>query len=386
MKLLHTSDWHVGKALRGRSRADEHRAVLAEITAIARHEAVDAVLVGGDLFDTATPSAEAEDIVYRALLDLAATGAEVVVIGGNHDNARRLEAVAPLLSLAGIRVLAHPSRPGDGGVVALETRSGERLRLALLPFPPQRYVVRAEELLGADAVEHRVDYQEFVKALVEMLTAGLDAGAVNVLMGHLTIVGASAGGGERIAQTVFDYCVPATIFPAALHYVALGHLHRCQQIPAPCPVWYCGSPLQLDFGETEDPKSVVLVEAAAGTPAEAREVRLTEGRRLRTIEKTMAGLGEMEGTTGDDFLRIRIAEAHRAGLADEVRALFPDAVDVVIKDPAATEAPSREAVSREGRPPHELFSAYLDERHESDPAVLALFDELLEETGAAAAS
>ena len=94
MRFLHTGDWHVGKTLRGRSRADEHRAVLAEIAAIAEAEQVDAVLVAGDLFDSAAPTAETEQIVYHALLALARTGAHVVVVSGNHDNERRLQAVA----------------------------------------------------------------------------------------------------------------------------------------------------------------------------------------------------------------------------------------------------------------------------------------------------
>ena len=101
MRLLHTSDWHVGKTIRGRSRADEHRAVLAEIVGLAEEHSVDLALVAGDLFETASPSAEAEAIVCRALLDLAGMGAAVAVIAGNHDNGRKLQAVAPVFSAAG---------------------------------------------------------------------------------------------------------------------------------------------------------------------------------------------------------------------------------------------------------------------------------------------
>ena len=95
MKILHTADWHVGKTLRGRSRAEEHEAVLDEIVALAQAEAVDLILVAGDQFDRAVPSPESEKIVYDALLRLAGTGARVVVIAGNHDNPRRLAAVRP---------------------------------------------------------------------------------------------------------------------------------------------------------------------------------------------------------------------------------------------------------------------------------------------------
>ena len=98
MRLLHTADWHVGRAIRGHSRADEHRAVLSEIAGLAAEHQVDVVLIAGDQFDTAAPSAEAEQIVYRALLDLAATGAQVVLVAGNHDNPRRWGAIAPLLA------------------------------------------------------------------------------------------------------------------------------------------------------------------------------------------------------------------------------------------------------------------------------------------------
>src|SRR6516165_5414639 len=102
MKFLHTADWHVGRTIRGRSRADEHEAVLAELASIARDHEVDAVLVCGDVFDTAAPTPESERIAYRALLDLASDGTKVVVIAGNHDSDRRWEAVQPLLELGEI--------------------------------------------------------------------------------------------------------------------------------------------------------------------------------------------------------------------------------------------------------------------------------------------
>ena len=125
MKLLHTSDWHVGKQIRGRSRADEHRAVLAEIVSVAERESVDVVLVVGDLFEHAAPTPDSDEIVYRTLLDLAATGARVVVVTGNHDNARRFDAVSPVFAAAGVDVLAHPRPPDGGGCRTITVASGE---------------------------------------------------------------------------------------------------------------------------------------------------------------------------------------------------------------------------------------------------------------------
>ena len=143
MRLLHTGDWHVGKTLRGRSRAEEHEAILAEIVELVAENEVDAVLVAGDLFDTAAPTPEAERIVYGALLALARAAPHIVVICGNHDNPRRLEAIEPLLELTNIHALPALARPEEGGVLTLEIRERERLQIALLPFLSQRGIVRA---------------------------------------------------------------------------------------------------------------------------------------------------------------------------------------------------------------------------------------------------
>lgn len=375
MKILHTSDWHVGKTIRGRSRADEHDAVLDEIVAIAENEAVDLVLVAGDLFDSAAPGPEAERAVYRALLALAGPSRRpVVVIAGNHDNARRLAAVAPLLALGGVRAVAMLTGPADGGVLDLEA-GGERVRVAVVPFPSQRYIVTASDLMALDADQHGGRYAERVRQAIEVLTAGFGDDTVNLLVAHLMVVGGRAGGGERSAHLFDDYSVPTTAFPSSTHYVALGHLHRQQSLPGPCPAWYCGSPLQLDFGETTDDKAVLVIDAAPGRPAEVRAVPLTQGRRLRTLEGDLAALGALAGTTGDDHLRIRVDEPARPGLADDVRSLFPDAVEITVVRP---EVERRERADRSGKSPLELFDAYLAERDEVDRDLSALFAELLD--------
>src|SRR5213079_1851791 len=111
------------------------------------------------------------------------------------------------------------------------------------------------------------------------------------------------------------------------HYVALGHLHRAQPVPSPSKAWYAGSPLQLDFGETADEKCVLVVEAEPGKPARVEPRPLKSGRRLRTLRGTLAELAGLD--TGDDYLRVVVRESARAGLGDDVRALFPDAVEVM---------------------------------------------------------
>ena len=379
MKLLHTSDWHVGKAMRGQSRAEEHEAVLAEITGVAAAEAVDLVLVTGDLFETSAPTPESEAIVYRHLLGLAGTGAKVVVIAGNHDNPRRLAAVTPLLALGQVTLLAEPAKADAGGVIRFETADGEPVNLALLPFVSQRGIVKADDLMAMQADEHSATYAERLRRLVEHLTDGLDGeDAVNLLAAHAMVAGGVLGGGERSAHTIFQYALPGGAFPAALHYVALGHLHRTQSIPgAACPAWYAGSPLALDFGEEADRKAVLIVDASPGAPATVRPVPLEAGRALRTLRGTFADLRAAARDVGDAWLRVEVDEPARAGLAEEVRELLPNAVQVSARPTDAADAEPRAA--RLGRSPDELFTEYLAEQDVEDERLLALFRELHDE-------
>ncbi|MGH8875213.1 MAG: metallophosphoesterase family protein, partial [Acidimicrobiia bacterium] len=379
VKILHTSDWHVGRTIRGRDRAHEHRAVLSEIAGVARAEAVELVVVAGDLFDSAAPTAEAERIVYRSLLDLAEVG-PVVVVAGNHDHPRRLQAVAPLLELGRVTVGSHLRIPEEGGVVRVATDGGEAARVALVPFLSQRYIVSADDLMHLDADDHGGAYEERMRLILERLCAAMGPEEVNLVVGHLTAAGARTGGGERQAH-IFGYTVSPASFPGSLHYAALGHLHRCQQVPANCPAWYSGSPLQLDFGEVEDRKGVLVVEAAPGHPAEVREVPLTCGRRLRTLRGTLEEVAALSDITDDAYLKVVLDEPGRVGLADRVRELFPQAVDVVL---AAPPDPDRAEASpvRLGRPPRELFDEYLRHGRAHDDRLIELFDRLLEEAHA----
>ncbi len=374
LKILHTSDWHVGRTMRGRSRIDEHRVVLAEMGEVARREAVDVVLMSGDVFDVAAPSPEAERVVYRAFLDLAEV-APVVLVAGNHDNPRRLQAVAPLLELGRVRVGAKIMRPAEGGVI---DDLGIPLRVAMLPWQSQRGIVSATDLLIKDAVDQVQDYEARMRRLIEALTSDMTTDTVNVVAAHAMVHGAAQSGSERHAH-IFGYAIPALSFPGSLSYVALGHLHRQQQVPSPAPVWYSGSPLQLDFGEAGDQKGVLIVEAEPGLPVRVRPVPLMSGTPLIRLTGTLAQVKDAaEGLPEHAYVKVELEEPGRTGLADEVRELVPGAVDVVLATPP-TQRLDRAAVRRIGREPRELFLEYLANRSVEDPDLLALFDELLEE-------
>lgn len=375
MKLLHTSDWHLGKVLKGRSRLEEQVRVLAEIVAIANEEAVDLVVVAGDLFETAVPSPDAQQLTWRTVLDLRHGGAEVVVIAGNHDNGHLLEALSPLANAAGIHVLGRVKPPGEGGVLDLEIGT-ERVQLALVPFVSQRYIVHAGELMAQNAAENASTYAERYRNIVTALCQGFATRTINLVVAHGYMRGGKEGGGERPAQVIEDYWVDPTVFPPSVQYVALGHLHRAQQLPGAAPIWYCGSPIQVDFGEEEQSKCVLLVEVEAGRPAKVTERRLTTPSRLRTVKGSLAELRSIAPEVGDDLLRVVVTEPQRAGLADDVRELLPNALEVRLEN---TEEQPRAVSQRSGRSPHELFSSYLSERGVEDSRVEKLFDQLLDE-------
>jgi DNA repair protein SbcD/Mre11 len=387
MRILHTSDWHVGRTVRGRSRADEHRAVLAEIAGLAHDRDVDLILVAGDQFDTGAPSAESERIVYRALLDLADTGAHVVVLAGNHDNPRRWAAVRPLLELGNVHLAEHVTRADRGGVLDLPTRDGEVARVALVPFLSQRGIVTSEQLMHRDAYQHAGTYAERVARIIGTLTADFGPDTVNLVVGHLTVAGSggpSLGGGERQAHTIFDYVVPPQAFPPTAHYVALGHLHLPHRVQGPAPIWYSGSPLHLDFGEADrGAKAVLLIEATAATPAQVEQVPLTSGRRLRTLTGSLEQVLAAKDAVGDDLLRVILDEPPRPGLAEEVRDALPDAVDVGVaprEDEDRRDAPAELDVEALRASPAALFDEYLVELGIVDQRLPAMFQRLLEET------
>ena len=381
VRILHTADWHVGKTLKGVSRLDEQERVLREIVGVVRAQEVDAVLVAGDLYDSAAPNAAAQRLVVRTLMALAEGGRQVVVIAGNHDHAATLDAYRPFAHAAGITLVGAVRTAGSGGVVTF-TAGGQRATVAVLPFLSQRYAVRAAELVAHTPAENNNRYDQRVRDIVRALTDGFSTGAVNLVMAHLTVLGGTFGGGERAAQSIFEYAVPAAVFPAEAHYVALGHLHRRQALAAPVPIHYSGAPLAVDFGEQENTPVVLLVEATPTTPARVTEIPITGGRRLRTVRGTVDELHGQRAAFGDDHLRVWVREKARAGLREEVTALLPNALEVRI-DPefAAPVQGSRPATGAADRSPGELFADYLGTREVDDRRVEELFARLHDRVG-----
>jgi exonuclease SbcD len=377
VKILHTSDWHIGKVLKGQSRLDEQLAVLAEIVSIAEAEKPDLVIVAGDLYETAAPTAETKKVVVRALTALRRHSDSVVAIAGNHDHGAEIDALRPWADGAGITLRGAVAKAADH-LISGVTGAGEPWRLAALPFVSQRYAVRASEMFELSSAEASATYADHVARLYAALTSSFDDGTetINLATAHLTVVGGKLGGGERDAHTIEAYAVPSMVFGSSIHYVALGHLHRRQQVAGPCPIHYCGSPFAVDFGEEENSPSVSIVETSATTAAKVRPVPITSAVPLRTLR---GSLPELAAARVDPaaWLRVYVREKPRAGLKEEVQALLPRALEVRIDPQVLPELdPGAPRTARAGRSPGELFGEYLAAKGVGDDAVGALFNRI----------
>ena len=183
---------------------------------------------------------------------------------------------------------------------------------------------------------------------------------------------------SRAAHFIEDYALSAQAFPATAGYVALGHVHRSQRIAGPGQIHYCGSPLQLDFGERDQSKQVNLVDLEPGLPPTVTVLPLSTGRELRRLAGTLTELESQRETLEEDpWLQVIVREPRRAGLADTVREILGErVVDVRVEDTSDSVA---QRPSRAGRSPTELFDEFLAERNISDDRVRVLFAELLDD-------
>ncbi len=344
MRFLHTADWHIGKPLRGRSRMDEYAKALDQVAQVAKDRQVDAVLIAGDVFDSPAPPPEAEKLVYNFLAKLVSERIQCVLIAGNHDHPRKLDALATLLESLGIHVRHEVRPPDQGGVVKLASRDGkEEARVAVLPFVVERKVVDACLVMDA---EHKwyEEYSKRIEQILAALTKGLPATTVNIVLAHLLVDGARVGTGERELHLGQIYGVNPQQLPSGVQYIALGHLHRPQEVLAPAKTLYPGSLVELDFGEEQQDKSVVVFDAQPQKAPSLELVPITAGRRLRTVTAHVrrAGAPRERVDRRAAYLRVRVkAEAPTPGLADRVKELLPNALDVTVDYPRDAGAPTR---------------------------------------------
>ena len=282
MRILHTSDWHVGKRLIDRTRLQEQAEVLDEIIGICETEQIELVLVAGDVFDTYTPGAEAEELFFSKIKKIAGEHRAVLIISGNHDDGVRLSAISPLSEEQGVFVIGNartpirvsgscvratrPVRSGKGYAV-FENANGEQVFVGTLPYPNEaRFKEEKSDLPYVERMQGWIE--ESVSQNVEKLPS--------VFMAHIFVAGGAVSEGERDIDLGGARAIPNSSLPKS-DYIALGHLHKKQRMGENC--YYSGSPLQYSFDETPD-KSVKVFELSNRGVQNLKDVPLTKGKKL----------------------------------------------------------------------------------------------------------
>jgi exonuclease SbcD len=302
MKILHTADWHLGKRLERFDRMDEHRAVMDEICQIADAEAVDVVVVAGDLFDTFNPPTEATQLLYKTLKRLAKDGRRpVIAIAGNHDSPDRIEAPDPLAIECGILFAGFPHSELrclqlESGMCIQRTAPGFLeislphctfpLRIVLAPYANES---RLRKDLGSENPEAVL--RELLAAQWEAVMCDhCDDQGLNIMVGHLLMMSQGEQPIEEDLEEERSIGAASVVFtqnlPQGLQYAALGHIHSYRHMKGgPCPAVYASSPLAFSFpkrGENVESgrKHVVIVEGVPGKSVEFKSVPLVSGRAL----------------------------------------------------------------------------------------------------------
>ncbi|AND85322.1 exonuclease subunit SbcD [Clostridium tyrobutyricum] len=295
MRILHTSDWHLGKNLEGYSRMDEQEAFLKDFIGIVEENHIDLIIVAGDIYDSYNPPARAEKMFYDTLKKLSSGGKRMtLIIAGNHDNPDRLVAAGPLAKEHGIimigtpKTIVSPGKYGDhtvvdsgNGYVEIEI-NGERAVILTLPYPSEK---RLNEVLYDEMdteIKKVQSYNDRIKSIFDNLSKNYRDDTINLVVSHLFTIGSQEGGSERNVQLGGSFIVDGSCFPEKAQYVALGHIHKPQIVPGTNGiVRYSGSPLQYNKKEINFKKKCFIVDVK---PCEQCSVEEIEFKIYKPIE------------------------------------------------------------------------------------------------------
>ncbi|HEV7652254.1 MAG TPA: exonuclease SbcCD subunit D [Actinophytocola sp.] len=361
MRVLHTSDWHVGRMFHGRDLLADQEAVLGGLADLVTDERVDVVVVAGDLYDRAVPSGEAVSACTRILDRIRSAGARLVITPGNHDSAPRLGAFAPFAAAGGLHLrtgIAELDRP-----VLLEDRHGPVALYGIPYLEPEP----ARHSLGIDAAGHAGVLTEAMQRIRTDLARR--AGTRSVVLAHAFVTGGApsasertiaVGGIEQVSMSVFD----------GVDYVALGHLHGPQRLAE--HLRYAGSPLAYSFSEARHHKSVWLAELDAHGLAGVERRALPVPRPLATVNGTLSSLLSDPAHDGlvDKYLSVELTDRVRP--TDALRRLqerFPHAVHLDWQPASGTVAAAmRYTTSARGRTDHEVACDFVEDCRGSSPS------------------
>ena len=313
MRFLHLSDLHIGKRLNEFSLLEDQAYILGQILEITKSEQPDGVLIAGDVYDKATPSAEAVGLFDDFLTRLSRSGTAVFLISGNHDSPERIAYGSRILDRC--RIYLSPLYEGKTEPVILKDEIGE-VAVYLLPFLKPAMLRRfwPEEEIGS--------YTDALRLAVGAMD--IDPSRRNILVAHQFVTGASRCESEEVTIGGLDN-VDASVF-AAFDYVALGHIHSPQSIGE--TIRYCGTPLKYSFSEAGQEKSVTVVELSEKGSLQLRTIPLKplhDLRELRGRYEELTARSFYEGTPTEDYLHIVLTDEEDVlGAAEKLRTIYPN--------------------------------------------------------------
>ena len=290
-RVLHTADWHLGKMLNEQSREAEQKLFLDWLLKQVVDLEVDAVLVAGDVFDTANPPQSAEALYYDFVAELnRKSSASLVLIAGNHDSANQLE--APKRVLKALRTHVHGAvadEPADR-LLLLPTADNPKVAIAMVPFLREKDLRMGRS--GDKEAEVRKEIVEGIRRAYEETAKAAKSAKLScpvIATGHLTVAGAASSQSERDIHIGGLGAVDSSLFPDAFAYVALGHLHRPQSTDKEGRVRYSGSPIALSFSEVNDKKEVRLLDVVGSSVVQS-SVPIPVFRKLFQLKTSLASL------------------------------------------------------------------------------------------------
>ena len=316
LRLLHTSDWHIGRTLYGRKRYEEFEAFLTWLAETIQQNEIDALLVAGDVFDTSAPSNRAQELYYRFLCRMAASSCRhVVVVAGNHDSPSFLSAPKELLKALDVHVIGSASEaPEDEVLVLRNEQDAPELIVCAVPYLRDRDIRVAEARESVENKERKLidgirNHYATVAALAEQKRNELGADIPIVAMGHLFTAGGQTVDGDGVRELYVGSLahVTAGIFPTCFNYLALGHLHVPQKVNGSETIRYSGSPLPMGFGEAKQQKSVCRVEFCS-TAASVGLIDVPVFQKLERVKGDWEGISnrilELSATGSQGWLEV----------------------------------------------------------------------------------
>ena len=319
MKILHTSDWHLGQYFMMKTRENEHQQFLSWLIEVVNQQQIDAVIVAGDIFDSASPASYARKLYADFVVQLQQSYcSQLVIVSGNHDSVAVLNESKSLLSALNVSVLAGLSDNLSEHIISLEDKTGKQhALLCALPFLRATDVMLSEQ--GSSAEQKQMSLQQGIADTYQSIyeLAVQEAGETTPILatGHLTAVGCAVSDSVREIYIGTLTAFPSSLFPS-FEYIALGHIHKAQRVQKSDVIRYCGSPIPLSFDESKQTKQVNIIEFTNKDDVNVSELAIPVFQSLKVIAGDLDSITEQitalksEMTNQSVWVEVKLKQAH----------------------------------------------------------------------------